>query len=588
MLVSFIASATYANAFELTFSLVGIHLFLVLTARIVLLSLCSLVLIPKNRLNPPILARTTYSVLNACIAIFLYFTYLFSFGGKINQNRSFTFEMMLGYGKYLNQVAESVFENGLIVYTVVIGVPITIFVLVASYSWLISNALTKVRGFLLKHSFTNPPAIAKINIVLFLLSLGYFTRIVSSDWKGFKRQTLNTEEPIVSVLYNRPIQGHQPKVNTEDAAIRDSYPKDIPFEHKNVILIVIDALRPDHLRFNGYHRKTSPFLDSLYASGNLHKVELALSTAASSFPGISALLYSKIWSHIGMFDFSLQQLLKDQGYKVNFLLSGDHTHFYNLRNYYERGIRSNFYIDGSTTKQFVINDDRIILEGLEQIKPYSSPSFFHLHLNSVHPSGIRFNDFKKYQPAPKQSRVIEHFTNNYDNGILQADSYLKLIFKKLEHKGYLQNSIVIITADHGEGLGEKGNIGHGNNVYTNQLLIPILVYDTDSVNYLGLETASILDIAPTIIDRLGLPIPTSWEGESLLKASTRPYTFHHWKEHQAIIRYCENSIYKYIYNRKKKTEELYNLTEDLFENNDIIKTVDDSLLRSFRTRRKAF
>src|SRR5690606_10495123 len=125
----------------------------------------------------------------------------------------------------------------------------------------------------------------------------------------------NIEEPFVTVFFKKdPFDGKTLSEINDDLGARNSYPKNLDFQRKNVILIIIDALRSDHLSLYGYERKTSPFLDSLHASGNLQKIDLSLSVAADSYAGINAILRSRIFNNLGPNNFSLQHLLKDQGY----------------------------------------------------------------------------------------------------------------------------------------------------------------------------------------------------------------------------------------------------------------------------------
>lgn len=586
-LVSLCIVLYYVFKFDLSFAVVFIHLAIIVTVRLGVLAIASILSYSSASFKPSLASRLSYTGGNVLLAVSLYFTYLFSFGGQAHQQRIFTFEMMLGYAKYLNQVATNVFENPSIVYLTVFGAPVVIALLVGVYSWRYSLQLLLVREFFSNHFLRKPPLYARLNLLMLVVAIGYAVFVCSNNPKAWFRSMLLEEEPITNALYNAPIQGHYVSANAQDAGIREAYPKGLNFTKKNVVLIVVDALRPDHLSFKGYHRTTTPFLDSLYATNHLKSVDVGLSVAASTFPGVTALMSSKLWRNQGIFDYSIQQLLQDQGYNVYFFLSGDHTHFYNLRHYYERGVQSSLYLDGSNTERFVINDDRIVLEGLDKLEPYQNPSYFHIHLNSAHPSGIKQPQFAKYQPAKRQTHQTQEYTNNYDNGILQADFIISQVFSRLKQKGYLQNSLVIITADHGEGL-TTVRIGHGLDVYTDQLLVPILIYDTDSVAYKGLDNATLLDVAPTIVGRLGLPVPTSWEGESLLKLTSRKYSHHIWKDYLAIVNYEGKGVLKYIYNSKKGTEEVYNLTKDLFEQENIIESIDPNVLKSFRKERKLY
>tara|TARA_B110000879_G_C11119559_1_gene491142 strand:- start:988 stop:1632 length:645 start_codon:yes stop_codon:yes gene_type:complete len=207
---------------------------------------------------------------------------------------------------------------------------------------------------------------------------------------------------------------------------------------------------------------------------------------------------------------------------------------------------------------------------------------------SAHQMGLKLDKYKKFLPANAGKLNIENYTNRYDNGIIQTDDYLNQIFKTLSNKGYLQNSIVVLTADHGEALGERAEFSHGKNVYTDQILIPILIYDSDTVQYKNTKYATSLDIAPTIVDRLGLPIPESWEGNSLFSKNPSEFTFHQIREHYAVIHTKENLRFKYVYNSKKHEEELYDLNTDLYETKNIIDSVDIEYLISLRNQLSQF
>jgi glucan phosphoethanolaminetransferase (alkaline phosphatase superfamily) len=130
---------------------------------------------------------------------------------------------------------------------------------------------------------------------------------------------------------------------------RGSYPRGQSFTKRNVILIVVDALRADHMGIYGYERATTPFLSSLAASGRLQKVDLALASCAESSCGIASILTSKSFRHLSTPNFSLAGLLEDQGYDVYQLLSGDHN-WGGIRKAY--GKDQKFYFDSSDSKRY--------------------------------------------------------------------------------------------------------------------------------------------------------------------------------------------------------------------------------------------
>ncbi len=70
----------------------------------------------------------------------------------------------------------------------------------------------------------------------------------------------------------------------------------------------------------------------------------------------------------------------------------------------------------------------------------------------------------------------ERYRNHYHNGVLQADASLKSTWDALADGGYLAHSIVVITGDHGESLGEKGHTGHVFSLDHAELRIPLWIY----------------------------------------------------------------------------------------------------------------
>ncbi|MCB0375970.1 MAG: sulfatase-like hydrolase/transferase, partial [Sinomicrobium sp.] len=128
--------------------------------------------------------------------------------------------------------------------------------------------------------------------------------------------------------------------------------------HKNVVLIIVDALRADHLPLYGYDRPVTPFLDSLYRTGHLRKIRYATSACNSSFCGIMNIVKSIKWQDQGPYDFGLPDLLKQYNYQINFLLSGPHRNWYELGKRYGRDI--DFLFEGNDSGAYGFTDDRLI------------------------------------------------------------------------------------------------------------------------------------------------------------------------------------------------------------------------------------
>jgi phosphoglycerol transferase MdoB-like AlkP superfamily enzyme len=294
-------------------------------------------------------------------------------------------------------------------------------------------------------------------------------------------------------------------------------------------------------------------------------------------------------------DFKLYELLHDQGYKTYFVLSGNHD-WQGLREAY--GHEMDLYFDGLNSTRFSKADDRLIFEGLERVPAYTAPAFFYIHLMSAHLIGLKRDEFRVYQPSVVKNDWAALFkgeydrqtvVNNYDNGVTQADATIKEVFAALQQKGYLQNSLVVILADHGEGLGDRGanGFGHVNSLHQEFIRIPMLIYDDSPAQYANLKFATQIDVAPTILDRLGLIIPASWEGASLLKPTIKSFTIHQTSLRNpcyAVLYRTDATIYKYIRCTLGHTEELYELGSDPHEQRNLIGTAEPSLVQLLRDR----
>jgi arylsulfatase A-like enzyme len=232
-------------------------------------------------------------------------------------------------------------------------------------------------------------------------------------------------------------------------------------------------------------------------------------------------------------------------------------------------------------KEHYFKDDRVVLEGIENGQFKEDNNFFYLHLQSPHETALLQNEFAVWKPYAKtagstKDRLLR-LTNLYDNKILQADFTIQKIFEELDHKGILKNAMVIITADHGEGLGEHGVDGHVDWLYQAQTRVPLLIIDYQN-KYPTEKFSRQIDIAPTIAQALHFALPSCWQGVSLLDSTTVQYSFHETgkagletkRQLYAIINNEDSVIYKYIFSKDFKQEELYELKHDSTENNNLV------------------
>lgn len=412
-----------------------------------------------------------------------------------------------------------------------------------------------------------------------------------------------SKDPFMLTLYagSRDLatnKAHRIPMNTQldklEDAVRAQYQVTTRAQKKNVILIVADALRPDHMGIYGYQRETTPYLSELKNTGRLIKIDNVQAACSASACGLSSIASSRFTHQLPSHAFTLQQVLQRYDYKINMILGGDHTNFYNLRELYGK---VNSYFDGSMAKGYYMNDDTFIIDKVKTLPKWdNSPTMFQFHLMSTHTAGKHLSHFETFKPHQSYANKLwrgspkQEHTNHYDNGVLQADAVIKELLYLLKNKNYLTNTIVIITADHGEGLGEHHMFGHANSVREELLRIPLLFLDFSKDKDLDLNQslfAMQIDIAPTILHDLNIPIPTSWAGHPLQRVysdtTITDITFFQLEPDVGLYdRRNPNHIWKYWLNTYSGDEYVFDLKTDPKEDHNLILQIPASLKSEWR------
>ena len=406
-------------------------------------------------------------------------------------------------------------------------------------------------------------------------------------WAAGQRDNLFWKDELLASFF-RPVgyafepTARRHAVAERDAVLQASYPRHVPGARRiNIILVIVDSLRADHMQVYGYDRRTTPFLSQLVSSGRMKKVEMAFSTCSESFCGITSTLAGREFRDISARTFQLQDTLRDEGYQTWFLLSGNHTAWNGLPQFYHADKGTLF--DGSQTQRYTMDDDRLVLEGLDRVPAASAsrPAFFYVHLMSTHYLGVQFPQSHVFtrpddsvDPGEEPYAILDQLQkrDRYDDKVLQADGVIRELFDAFAAKHYLDDAVVVVTGDHGEGLGER-HWAHGWHLYNEDIRIPMLIYDMSRAKYPDLSFATQIDIAPTVLDRLRLPIPQSWEGQSLLTRTPTRFTYHQTyflPNRFAVIYRDGTNLYKFISTPDYGQEELYDLMHDAGETHNLV------------------
>lgn len=136
---------------------------------------------------------------------------------------------------------------------------------------------------------------------------------------------------------------------------------------------------------------------------------------------------------------------------------------------------------------------------------------------------LGYDVLRGIRPYPDAARIYDE--SQYDGGIAYLDSELGRLFAKLKELNIYDQSLIIVTADHGEGFGSQGVVGHGFLVYQSQVSVPLIIkYPGAPHATVVRDLASQVDILPTVLDSLGYPLPPKLPGRSLLRAPSAPVT----------------------------------------------------------------
>ncbi|MGH8239175.1 MAG: sulfatase-like hydrolase/transferase, partial [Steroidobacteraceae bacterium] len=415
-------------------------------------------------------------------------------------------------------------------------------------------------------------------------------------------------EPVSLTLFRDPmraeLQGHAvdsvaaASLDRREAAVRAAYAPAAPSQRRNLVLIVIDAQRPDHMSLYGYARETTPHLDQLARTRDVRKLEFVHSSCPDTACGMLSLSSSKFPRQFSFRPFTLQQVMRSNGYRVHMILGGDHTKFYGLREFY--GEVDTFY-DGSQAAGYFMNDDQLVLDRLAAMPDADgTPTMFQFHLMSTHMLGKHDDAAARFQPARSYvlrfhdsdvgagSTAEQSATNYYDNGVRKSDRMVGALLDLLEAKGYLRNTLVAITADHGEGLGEHGMFVHMNGVREEVLRIPLLFIAhgyTPELPLLPRPAPSQVDIAPTLLTELGLPIPSTWQGQPLQTRQADDFIYFEGSQNFGLIdRRNPARIMKYWANGQTGSEHAFDLSADPHEQRDLLANVTPDTLLAWRAR----
>lgn len=315
---------------------------------------------------------------------------------------------------------------------------------------------------------------------------------------------------------------------------------------KNVVVILIDTLRADKLRpVNPKTRVRTPGLDRFAATATTflrgHSSEnWTKPSIASLFSGLTP------WEHTATKGESvlprsvpfLAEILKSEGFETaSFIANGyvsDRFGFGRGWDFYRNYIRENRRSKSEFIARDVLSwlDSRksekpffLYIHTIDPHVPYRPPEdFLGLYGDTNYRGQVNFRTNALFLEHVKMGKIKlnardrAHLEALYDGEISYHDVNFTTILDALKKRGLDEDTLVIVTADHGEEFWDHGSVGHGHNVYQELLHIPYFIKHP-GIERPGTsleEAVSLTDLAPTILDALGKSVPEEMSGRSLI------------------------------------------------------------------------
>ena len=366
--------------------------------------------------------------------------------------------------------------------------------------------------------------------------------------------------------------GSTPSLATEDIsfdALEATYleglsrPSTPPDQRPDILLFSIDAVNADRFPGRGYNPEVMPNIGALLPTAT--RFDRAYTTIPETQYAVPSLIMSTTRDvgpdgTVRDLEDTIAAALRPVGYGTYWV--------YEARDLFQGGGVLNNLDFGGFDGRYGIDEERAFASSERIIEILDAqqdrPLFIWTHIFAPH---------APYTP-PRQFRLFGNSRSGlYDGELHAADAYVGRVIDYLRERGRLDNTIIIITADHGEWSGEEGRFGHGADVKERTVNIPLLFLGPGIEQGVVVEhPVSIVDIGPTIAELAGAAVPESFEGTSLVPALRgepldRGIVVTFTEGHGSTAAILDD--YKLVFNRNKTVVRLYNLDHDRAEQHDL-------------------
>jgi len=302
----------------------------------------------------------------------------------------------------------------------------------------------------------------------------------------------------------------------------------LPLQPRNLVVITLDTTRADSLGAYGQALPVTPRMDAMAAEGVLF--EHVMSSTPSTLPAHATLFTGRqpyshgVRSNIGYRlsdeNLTLAEILAEHGWATAAeiaapVLASGRNLSQGFASYREPKLSAAEAVEQLQHQAVVKNTrpaEEITVGGLEFLRTHAdAPFFLWLHYFDPH--------VPRKPPAPFAGR----FDDPYLEEVSRVDAQVGTILDEIERLGLRERTLVVLTADHGEGLGQHGEQTHAYFVYDTTLRIPLIFWGVGVPA--GARVGSLVrlaDVAPSVLELLGLPALAGVEGVSLMPLFAEP------------------------------------------------------------------
>ena len=375
-------------------------------------------------------------------------------------------------------------------------------------------------------------------------------------------------------------------------------------ERPNVLLVTLDTSRADHFGAYGYERDTTPRFDRLAQDGVLFtraiaQAGLTMVSHASFFTGLYPqrhgvrVAYAASGYRLDDGVATLASVLRDHGWRTQaFLSSFTVSDFFGLH----RGFDAvDDGLEGDAVDRWQTGEDRVFWDvkanqrrsdettdrALAWLPSAPEPFFLWIHYWDPHDKKVMPPEdvVSGFPPVPGRHRAAE--VALYDAELYFVDQQLGRVIDALKSRGLYDETVIVVVADHGQGLGDHGWWFH-RILYQEQIRVPLLIKPLSGPR--GTRVDAVVrgvDLHPTVLDLAGLEVPAGLDGRSLrglmageaepprtayaelLAAFDANSAFHRLRPKDALIHAFVDHPWKLILHpRDPEAHELYNLDSD--------------------------